>query len=129
MLAGVTEGAEVPFEQFVRRHTPAVWRLARALLHDNFAAEEAVQDTFIKAHRGLPGFKGESSPKTWLMSICYRTCMDQLRRRRLGVLPLDQLRAVSGSERDTDLKVLLEAAMRGLPPDEQRAFVLVDVLD
>lgn len=129
VLAGALEGTEGSFELLVRRHTPAVWRLARGLLHDDFAAEEAVQDTFLKAYRGLSGFKGEASPKTWLLSICYRTCMDQLRRRRFGVVPLDELRATSHQERDLELKVLLESAMRGLPQEEREAFVLVHVLD
>jgi RNA polymerase sigma-70 factor (ECF subfamily) len=45
-------------------------------------AEEAVQDIFLKAHRGLAEFRGESTIRTWLYRITVNTCLTRLRNRR-----------------------------------------------
>jgi RNA polymerase sigma-70 factor (ECF subfamily) len=42
-------------------------------------AEEAAQDVFLKAHRGLAGFRGESDLRTWLYRITVNTCLTRLR--------------------------------------------------
>lgn len=46
------------------------------LLRDYALAEDAVQQTFLKAWRGYGGFRGECSEKTWLMRIAVHTCRD-----------------------------------------------------
>jgi len=51
-------------------------RLCYLYLHDVHLAEDAVQETFIKASRALADFRGESSEKTWLTRIAIRTCYD-----------------------------------------------------
>lgn len=122
-------GDQLAFETMVRRHTDAVWHLARANLRDDFAAEEVVQDTFVKAHRALAGFRGESSLRTWLLAICQRTCIDVSRRKRPVVVSLDEARrtrAVSGAE--PELGVAIAEGMSRLSDEERRAFTLVDVL-
>ncbi|HVF74111.1 MAG TPA: sigma-70 family RNA polymerase sigma factor [Acidimicrobiales bacterium] len=121
-------GDEVAFEAMVRRHTDAVWRLARANLRDDFAAEEAVQDTFVKAHRALAGFRGDASVRTWLLAICQRTCIDISRRKRPTVVSLDEARRARAREEQPELTVALDQAMGRLSDDERRAFTLVDVL-
>jgi RNA polymerase sigma-70 factor, ECF subfamily len=128
LVARARRGDETAYELLVRRHTPAVWRFARSFLADDFAAEEAVQDTFVSAFRGLAGFRGESSVRTWLLAICRRTCLDRLRRRDPVVVPLDRARHERAVERDEAFRVALEQALRLLPPDDREAFTLVDVL-
>ncbi|MBQ8556556.1 MAG: sigma-70 family RNA polymerase sigma factor [Clostridia bacterium] len=54
-------------------------RLCYLYLHDRQLAEDAVQETFIKAARALGGFRRDSSVKTWLTSIAIRTCCDMRR--------------------------------------------------
>ena len=46
-----------------------LYRYAYAILRDRHAAEDAVQETFLKAYRGLPKFRGDCSEKTWLICI------------------------------------------------------------
>src|SRR5688572_31306981 len=82
LVARAAAGEEAAFELLVRRHSTALWRLAHMLLGDRFAADEAVQDTFVKAYRALGSFRGESSLATWLGAICRRTCIDRLRLKR-----------------------------------------------
>jgi len=128
LAAEAAGGSESCFELIVRRHTNAVWRLARSVLHDDFAAEEAVQDTFLKAHRGLSGFRAEASLRTWLLSICHRVCIDRLRQPRAKVVPLDRARGLGATGGEPELRMILEAALRRLPEEERQAFVLVGVL-
>lgn len=49
---------------------------------DNQLAEDAVQEAWVKAWRGLPDFKGNSTPQTWLFSIVTREALNQRRRKR-----------------------------------------------
>ena len=52
-------------------------------LRDRTLAEDAVQETFLKAYRSLASFRGECSEKTWLMKIAMNTCCDLRRAHRL----------------------------------------------
>jgi RNA polymerase sigma-70 factor (ECF subfamily) len=126
--AEAARGTDSSFELLVRTHTPAVWKLARSLLRDDHEAEDAVQDTFVKAYRGLRGYRAEASPLTWLLSICYRTCMDRLRKKRAEIVSLEEARLARSAERDRETKLALEAAVETLAEEERRAFLLVDVL-
>jgi RNA polymerase sigma-70 factor (ECF subfamily) len=55
-------------------------------LHD---AEDAFQETLLRAWRGLPGFQAERSPRPWLYKIATNACLDILAKRPKRVLPLD----------------------------------------
>ena len=55
-------------------------------LHD---ADDALQDTLLRAWRGLPGFQGRSSLRTWLYRIATNVCLDAIARRPKRVLPID----------------------------------------
>ena len=123
-------GDDHAFELLVRRHTDTVWRFARRLVSDDATAEEVVQDTFVKAYRGLERFRGDASVTTWLYAICHRACLDRRRRRHLEVVPLDTARhapaATAVGARIED-RVTLDAALALLPDDERVAFTLVSV--
>lgn len=53
-----------------------ILNLCCMLLHDIALAEDAVQETFFKAYKGLDAFRGDSAEKTWLMRIAINTCKD-----------------------------------------------------
>ena len=128
-LAGrAASGDEAAFELIVRRHADRVWRLARSVLSDDFAAEDAVQETFLKAHRSLGAFRGDAALSTWLLSICHRTCLDRVRRREAEVVPIERLRDRRSTDTQPDLSVAIEQALPTLSNEERRAFQLVDVL-
>src|ERR671918_533252 len=55
-------------------------------LHD---AEDALQETLLRAWRGLPAFEGRSTMRTWLYRIATNACMDAIARRPKRVLPID----------------------------------------
>lgn len=128
LAARASAGDEDAFELLVRRHAPAAWRFAKSMLRDDFAADEAVQDAFLKAHRALARFRGDAAFATWLLAIVRRTCLDRLRLKRADIVSLDDARRERQLVEDTALRVTIERAMVGLPEVEHEAFVLVDVL-
>lgn len=65
--------------QLVEQHQTALLRMCFLYLRDEALAEDAVQETFIKAYKAMPTFRGECSEKTWLMRIAINTCRDMQR--------------------------------------------------
>ncbi len=65
----VEDGDESAFVEIVTRHRDVVYSVAFGLLRNSADAEEIAQDTFIRAHRGLANFRGDSSLRTWLHRI------------------------------------------------------------
>ena len=63
-------------EQAMARHEESLLRMCFAYLGDAALAEDAVQETFVKAYRALPDFRGEAQEKTWLTRIAINTCKD-----------------------------------------------------
>jgi RNA polymerase sigma-70 factor, ECF subfamily len=120
------------------RHKDRLWAVAVRTLGDPEEAADALQDAMISAFRQASGFRGDSAVTTWLHRIVVNACLDRLRRRaaRPTVSGLDE-RAMdvlspgpvtpgAGDSADTALDVT--AALRTLPPDQQAALVLVDML-
>jgi RNA polymerase sigma-70 factor (ECF subfamily) len=69
------------FDELVRRHAGAVAAYARALTRDRWTAEEAVQETFLRAWRYLDSFDRRGSFEGWLLRIC-RNCIIDLAHRQ-----------------------------------------------
>ncbi len=84
--------------QLIDEHAAAVHHLAYGILHDPGLAEDVVQETMIKAWRGLADFRGDSSTRTWVLRIAHNTAVDALRRRRdRAVAPEDLPEDSAGS--------------------------------
>ena len=79
IVKGPDNDKETIIRQMVETHQTPLMRLCYLYLHDVQLAEDAVQETFIKAARTLDKFRGEASMKTWLTSIAMRTCCDMRR--------------------------------------------------
>jgi RNA polymerase sigma-70 factor (ECF subfamily) len=69
MLARLRAGDERAFETLVERHHGTMLTVARMYVKTHAAAEEVVQDAWVGVLRGLDGFEGRSSLKTWIMRI------------------------------------------------------------
>ncbi len=63
-------------ERLIIQYQTPLLRLCYVQLHDRTLAEDAVQETFLKAFRGFGQFRGDSSEKTWLTRIAVNTCRD-----------------------------------------------------
>ena len=66
-------------EEIMARWEVPLLRTCYLILRDAALAEDAVQETFLKAWRAYGDYRGEASEKTWLMRIAVNTCRDMLR--------------------------------------------------
>ncbi|MDD6144612.1 MAG: sigma-70 family RNA polymerase sigma factor [bacterium] len=66
-------------EELIDRYGDDILRLCIVYLGDRALAEDACQETFIRAWRHMDSFRGESNEKTWLSSIAVNVCRDMLR--------------------------------------------------
>lgn len=81
------------FEALAAPEERTVWRVCYRLLGNAADAEDAVQETMLRAWQHRSRFQGESSVRTWLCSIAVHWCMDRLRqRKRRPQVSLDTLR-------------------------------------
>jgi RNA polymerase sigma-70 factor, ECF subfamily len=102
------QGDADAFDQLVIRHQSAVYRAALAALRVPEDAEEVAQDAFVRAWSNLQRFRGDSSFKTWLLTIAWNQAMS--RRRRLtswfrGVSSLDDVAEPVDATRRQDAAV------------------------
>ena len=66
-------------ERMMAAYGGSLLRMCALQLRDAHLAEDAVQETFLKAYRHMSGFRGESSERTWLTSIAIHVCRDMQR--------------------------------------------------
>ena len=77
----VVAGDADALRSLVVEYHPLAYNLAYKVLGERGDAEEVVQDAFIKIHRALPQFRGESSLKTWILRIVLRLSLNRRRNR------------------------------------------------
>ncbi len=115
-----------------RTHHAVLGRLAMALLGSQADADEAVQETLLRAHRAMPSYRGEGSIKAWLCGIARHVCAHMLETRRRGrelleVVPEEgEARDVFATRRRARA---LRDALEKLKPSEREALVLRYVAD
>jgi RNA polymerase sigma-70 factor (ECF subfamily) len=83
-------GDQAAFGELVRAHQNAVYNLAYRMLNNRIEAEDAAQETFLRAFTNLDRYDIERPFRTWLLSITSNYCIDRLRRRRLTWLSIDE---------------------------------------
>jgi RNA polymerase sigma-70 factor (ECF subfamily) len=92
------DAAAHEFAAIVATHRPQIFRFLLASTRDVDLAETLTQECFLKAHRNWAGFRGESSPLTWLMRIAINLEKDHWRNRRLQFWRLTRTNAVDADE-------------------------------
>lgn len=76
------EGDTDAFEKLVYEYERQVYSLAYRMFNNNEDAKDVSQEVFIKIYRNIGKYQGSSSFKTWVYTICYNTCIDELRKRK-----------------------------------------------
>ena len=89
LLDAVRGGDEEAFRRIVEDHRAELHAHCYRMLGSLHDAEDALQETLLRAWRGLPAFGGRSSLRTWLYRIATNACLDALARRPERVLPID----------------------------------------
>lgn len=123
------------FALIVERYRQSVFRICVRILGDSGEAEDAVQETFVRAWQSLQGYDPRYSIATWLRTIACRLCYDVLRRRtRLRQYEQDACRQGSMDSGDPEslrmsreLESLFRKAASGLSPMQRTVFVLAEI--
>jgi RNA polymerase sigma-70 factor (ECF subfamily) len=138
LVARSIRGDAESFNQLVERWERPIYALAYRTLGREEDARDVCQETFLRAFRALPGFRGQAKFSSWLYRIALNLCRDWIRReRRVPVVQppedmdlMDMAVAAEPSESIEDLVVradlarLVERAMAGLPEEQRTAIVL-----
>lgn len=116
------------FAGIVREHAVSIFRMASRLVADPADAEDLVQETFLRAWRGIRRFRGEAKVRTWLTRILLNAARDRARRRRPASLshetpaPGEDHGAHGAARRDLLARVL--AAIHVLPRRQRETLLL-----
>ncbi|GAB2515497.1 RNA polymerase sigma factor [Spirosoma aerophilum] len=118
------------FETIYNRYLGKVYRQCLSVIQDSQKAEDLTHDIFLKVFAKLDAFQQRSSFSTWLYTISYNYCVDQIRLdRRLKVVSLEKvlLYDISGSQEAQLLEETLlrvRRAMKTLSDDERMMLTL-----
>jgi RNA polymerase sigma-70 factor, ECF subfamily len=133
------------FEAMMRRHNRRLFRVARAILRSDQDAEDALQDAYLAAYRGMAAFRAEASLSTWLTRIVINEAYGRLRKMaRAPVVALEeahempnepsgpgdlrsQPEAPDAAAMRGEIRRLLERHIDALPEQFRTAFVLREV--
>ena len=91
LASRVGAGDHAAFALLMRRYNQSLYRAARSVLKDDSEAEDAVQDAYLLAYRGMAKFRGDAKLSTWLMRIVVNEAIARTRKRsrRAEVIRLD----------------------------------------
>jgi len=121
------------FRHLVETHHERVYRTAFALTADPEVAQEVVQETFLRAWRGLGRFRGEASLATWLTRLAVSAGTDELRRQRrqarLHLAPLPLPFSRPDAARTLEDRDELDHALAQLRPEARQVIALRFGLD
>jgi len=102
LAARVAAGDRDAIRVLVKRHNQTLFRTARAILREDGEAEDAVQEAYVKAIRGIGGFRSDAKLSTWLTRIVVNEALGRLRGRKRAaeVIPLAADIDAEGEMRD-----------------------------
>jgi RNA polymerase sigma-70 factor (ECF subfamily) len=138
LVARSVAGDHDSFNVLIRRWERPIYALAFRVLGREDDARDICQDTFLRAFRALPGFKGEAKFSSWLYRITLNLCRDWLRRKKRTQvvqapegLDIIELAAEQGPVESIEdlvarrqLSAAVAAAMKQLPDEQRTAIVL-----
>jgi RNA polymerase sigma-70 factor, ECF subfamily len=138
LVARARAGDVHSFNQLILRWERPIFALAYRMIGREEDARDVCQDTFLRAYRALPGFKGQAKFSSWLYRIAMNLCRDWMRKQRrapVTQLPEDADPIELASERGPvesvedlvarrELSASVEKAMALLPEEQRTAIIL-----
>jgi RNA polymerase sigma-70 factor (ECF subfamily) len=138
LAARILSGDLRAFEALMYSNKRTLLRTARAILRDDAEAEDAVQEAFIRAYRGLRNFRGKAKLSTWLVRIAANEALMRRRRRVRAALAVPLDTGADAAERDAvspapgpenaaggeDLRRMIEDEIEALPDYYRAVFRL-----
>lgn len=112
----------------------ALYAVVRKHIHfqiaDSALVEDAVQETMIALHRGLPRFRGEASPRTWAIAIAVRIARRIRRKHARYVVDAELDVAIFDTDATGAAELaMLQRALATLAPKKREAFVVMGILE
>jgi len=131
------EPSECPsFEEVAEELSGPLQRYLERMVGNRATADDLLQETLLRIARGLPGFEGRSSVKTWAFAIATRVATDYFRRpdTRAHIVDLEDTSEITASEVDVDQRMVIDEmnscvreVIDSLPEDYRAALVLHDL--
>jgi RNA polymerase sigma-70 factor, ECF subfamily len=84
-------GQDEAFTRLVDKYQVGVYNLCYRMLGDPIDAEDAAQETFIRAYKGITSFDKQRSFSTWILSIAAHYCIDKIRRKQIKATSIEDL--------------------------------------
>ncbi len=116
------------FGELVRRHQDFVYGAALRIVRNPVMAEDLTQEAFVRAHRALPGFRGQAQVRSWLYRIATNLALNAVQRRReypTDAVPDRPARLDPADDAENlALRRELESAISALPPKLKQPLVL-----
>ena len=117
-------GSDAAFAELVDRYKNLVYGVILRTVADRSRADDLAQEVFLRVHRGLPAFRGQSSLATWLFritrNVCFETRDHRQFERSLESVDTDrpriELQATDRACSDLELRDRLDKALAQLPP-------------
>jgi len=138
LVARSVSGDTESFNELILRWERPIYALAYRTIGREEDARDVCQETFLRAFRALPGFRGQAKFSSWLYRIALNLCRDWMRRERRAPIvqvpedsdPMELAAAVEPSESIEDLVArrdltrIVERVMARLPEEQRTAIVL-----
>ncbi|MBX3022827.1 MAG: sigma-70 family RNA polymerase sigma factor [Bdellovibrionales bacterium] len=133
LIQDVKSGMKKSFEELVRRHERFLIKVVVRMTRDLNAAEDVVQDSFIKAYKRLHLFEGRASFRSWLYQIALNTTRNRFRKTSRETIGTEHMDIVVEGEVDQhmsalDVRGLLQKEIDRLP-DRQRTALSLRVFE
>jgi RNA polymerase sigma-70 factor (ECF subfamily) len=126
LLDAAVEGNDRALSELVRLTQADVWKLCTALGSQG-ETEDLVQETYLRALKSLHSFRGDSSVRTWLLSVSRNVCADHVRRRERQRRLIDRVTPLA-ADAVTPGPVFIDEMIDGLSRDRRDAFVLTQMI-
>ena len=130
LMQQVAKGSEEALRELIDRYRQRLYRMAIGLLSDRGAADDAVQETFIRLWTRARRYNPRHTVSAWLYTICARRCYDELRRRRRHREAVEQLQpptSDTGSMDEEQIIAMLRQAVSVLPPKQRVVYQLREI--
>jgi RNA polymerase sigma-70 factor (ECF subfamily) len=89
-IGKLKQGDREAFTTLVEEYSPKLYRLALRMSNDPYEAEDILQETFLKAYKGIAKFKGQAAISTWLYRIATNEALMRLRKKQPEYVTIDE---------------------------------------
>ncbi len=132
LINRLKDGNNTAFEHLTEIYADKIYKTAYFMLNNCEDAKDAVQEVFLRIHKGILGFKGTSSLSTWIYRITVNCCISISRKRKFSIISLDDkascIISAPAYEKHEDIYIVRKAIL-SLPEKYRSVVILRDIND